>query len=312
VSIPSTGDWQRWTTVNVPVSINAGVQQITILFDTGGVNLNYMTVTSGSTASPTPTPTPTPSTGSTLSVATWNIKINDGSATHARVAMDHVLAIGPRPQVIFIQEAYASLLSTYVDELQKQTGHAWYGSFATECAPGQWSGSACKSVWYQGIAILSSFPIQSTSQKFFPFADCWTSARVGLRAAINVNGVAVQVFTTHLQTGGCTNDAQSRYNSMSQFKSWAAGFSKPQIVGGDFNADPDQIDTTSGMLPAFVDTKSVATGNTKTAFVSSPTMKLDYLFTDSGLRAQPISSQVFYATGSISDHYPVQTTFAVR
>ena len=310
VAIPATGNWQKWTTVNLTATLGGGVQQMTLLFDNGGVNLNYVTVGTASTTTTTTTTTTT--SGTTLSVATWNIKINDGSTTHARVAMDNLLAIGPRPDVIFIQEAYASLLGTYIDELRKQTGQAWQGVFATECAPGQWNGSTCVSTWYQGIAVLSRYGIVNSSFKFLPYKDCWTSARVGLRAALNVNGVTVQAFTTHLQTGGCANDAQSRYSSMSLLKSWASGFSKPQIVGGDFNADPDQIDTTSGMLPAFVDTWSVGSGNNKTAFGSSPTMKLDYLLTDSGLRAQPIASHVSYGSGSVSDHYAVQTTFVIH
>ena len=78
-----------------------------------------------------------------------------------------------------------------------------------------------------------------------------------MRAAIDVSGTTVQVFATHLQTGSCTDVAQARYNSMSQLKSWAASYSQPQIVAGDFNADMDQIDTTLGMLPNFVDSWAV-------------------------------------------------------
>src|SRR5262249_44884047 len=44
VSIPATGGWQNWTTVSVPVTLGGGVQQITILFDTGGMNLRAITV----------------------------------------------------------------------------------------------------------------------------------------------------------------------------------------------------------------------------------------------------------------------------
>jgi endonuclease/exonuclease/phosphatase family metal-dependent hydrolase len=123
----------------------------------------------------------------------------------------------------------------------------------------------------------------------------------------------VQVFTTHLQTGGCSNDAQARYNSMSYLKSWAGNYSQPQIVAGDFNADPDQIDTTSGMLPSFVDSwPIVGSGRGFTAFASNPTMKLDYWFSDSGGRAQPTFTMVVTSTGTVSDHYPVQATFNIR
>jgi endoglucanase len=44
VSIPATGGWQNWTTVNVAVSLGAGVQQMTVLFDTGGMNFREATI----------------------------------------------------------------------------------------------------------------------------------------------------------------------------------------------------------------------------------------------------------------------------
>jgi hypothetical protein len=44
VTIPATGGWQNWTTVNVPVTLGAGTQQMTIWFDTGGMNFRQATV----------------------------------------------------------------------------------------------------------------------------------------------------------------------------------------------------------------------------------------------------------------------------
>jgi len=46
VSIPPTGGWQTWQTVSVPVTLGAGSQQMTVLFDNGGMNLRYANVTS--------------------------------------------------------------------------------------------------------------------------------------------------------------------------------------------------------------------------------------------------------------------------
>jgi hypothetical protein len=46
VSIPATGGWQNWQTVSVPVTLGAGSQQMTVLFDNGGINLQYANVTS--------------------------------------------------------------------------------------------------------------------------------------------------------------------------------------------------------------------------------------------------------------------------
>jgi phosphatidylserine/phosphatidylglycerophosphate/cardiolipin synthase-like enzyme len=48
VSIPNTSGWQNWTTVSVPVTLAAGTQQMTLLFDTGSMNIEYANVTSSS------------------------------------------------------------------------------------------------------------------------------------------------------------------------------------------------------------------------------------------------------------------------
>jgi endonuclease/exonuclease/phosphatase family metal-dependent hydrolase len=100
---------------------------------------------------------------------------------------------------------------------------------------------------------------------------------------------------------------------MARLKSWASNYSQPQLVAGDFNADVNQIDTTSGMLPSFIDSwPLVGTGRGFTSFVPTPTMKLDYWFSDTSGRAVPTFTMVVPTTGSVSDHYPVQTTFMIR
>jgi endonuclease/exonuclease/phosphatase family metal-dependent hydrolase len=319
VSVPATGGWQNWTVVSTSVTLGAGTQQITLLFDTGGMNIDDFTVgagSSGSTVSVASAPAAAPSGGgggggTTLPVATWNIQINDGSETHARQAMDALMGVGPQPQVLVITEAWQYLFSVYIDELQRQTGRTWYGAFGTHCAAGTWNGSGCPQ-WSQGIGIFSIYPINGTNTTYFPYADCWTAARVGLQAGINVNGVTVNVFGMHLQTGGCGDDAGSRYASMRDFKNWAGNFSQPQLVAGDFNADPDQIDSSSGMSPNFADSWfAVGQGSRFTALLPNPNMKLDYWLADSGGRAQPVDSAVVQGLW-ISDHLPLRATFAIR
>jgi hypothetical protein len=63
VSIPPTKGWQSWTTVNVPVTLGAGQQQMTLLFDTAGLNIESVNVTAGS-APPGPVPPVPPVSGS--------------------------------------------------------------------------------------------------------------------------------------------------------------------------------------------------------------------------------------------------------
>src|SRR5262249_13991678 len=122
VGVPATGGWQNWTVVSTPGTLGAGRQQITLYFDTGGMNIDDFTVgATGSSGAPPPPP-PSGGGGTILPVAEWNIEINDGSDTHARQAMDMLLSIGPQPQVIVIVEAYQNLFGTYIEELQQQTG----------------------------------------------------------------------------------------------------------------------------------------------------------------------------------------------
>ena len=327
LDIPNSGGWQSWTTVSFTATLGAGVQQLTLLCDRGGYNIDAITISASdpsqssapvvaapsAPAAPSPAPVASNGGGGTLlPVVEWNIQITD-SETHARQVMDMLVGIGPRPEVIVIEEAYLPNYGIYLDELQRQTGQTWYGASASHCAAGDWNGSSCNTTWYQGVAIFSTHAITGTSTQLFPYSDCWTSARAGLRAQIDVNGIPVQVFATHLQTGGCTNDAQARYNSMRDLKWWASQYSSPQLVAGDFNADPDQIDTPSGMSPNFVDSWwSVGVGPRFTGLLPNAGMKLDYWFSDTSGRAQPSTSIVNMGAGSLSDHYPLEATFVIQ
>ena len=59
VTVPATGGWQAWTTVSVPVTLGAGGQLMTLLFDTSGLNIAYVKVVSASGGGGTPRPVPT-------------------------------------------------------------------------------------------------------------------------------------------------------------------------------------------------------------------------------------------------------------
>ena len=63
ISVPNTGAWQTWTTVNVPVTLAAGKQSMTVRFTTA--NINFRSVSIVATAA---SPAPPPSTGQTIKV----------------------------------------------------------------------------------------------------------------------------------------------------------------------------------------------------------------------------------------------------
>jgi hypothetical protein len=227
VSIPATGGWQTWTTVAVTVTLSVGTQQMTLLSDTGGFNVESIQINAGAGGANGSSGLGSSSSASPidLPVLDYNIQIDDSSVAHAHASMDQAIAVGPvRPQIITVEEAWLEHFDDYIHELEAQTGQTWYGSFATHCPLGDWNGTTCTAtptfpdLSDQGIGVFSTFPIVSSSVIYFPFPDCYTSARVGLRTALNVNGTIVQVFALHLQTGGCENDMQSRDNSMAMFK----------------------------------------------------------------------------------------------
>ena len=54
VNLPATGGWQTWETVTASVTLPAGQQVLTLNQDTGGWNLNYLTLAASSGGNPDP------------------------------------------------------------------------------------------------------------------------------------------------------------------------------------------------------------------------------------------------------------------
>src|SRR3954468_713165 len=74
VTMPATGGWQTFTNVVVPVTLGAGVQQMTLLFDTAGYNVSSVTVAavggggSGESSGGTPSAGSTPYSGTAIAL----------------------------------------------------------------------------------------------------------------------------------------------------------------------------------------------------------------------------------------------------
>jgi endonuclease/exonuclease/phosphatase family metal-dependent hydrolase len=156
------------------------------------------------------------------------------------------------------------------------------------------------------VGVFSSLSVVGSGTTFLPYADQWHSARGVARLAVNVNGVVLQVFGVHLPS-----TVSARAGAMSTLKAYASQSSAPQIAGGDFNADRNEIDP--AMSPNFVDSwGQVASGNGYTCPTPSPTMKLDYWLEDAGGRAVPAWSVVVTTAGTFSDHDALINSYTVR
>jgi len=74
VNVPATGGWQTWSDVSFTTTLAAGTQKMKLLFDTGGFNIDYVTVAAGSGGGSTSgggTPTVTATLTSPVSLTSY-------------------------------------------------------------------------------------------------------------------------------------------------------------------------------------------------------------------------------------------------
>ncbi len=102
LAVPATGGWQSWTTVSMPATLGAGVQQITLLFDTAGVNVETISVGSISVAS--------------ASVASVAVATSSGGSTWTVNAGDDLQAAldNARPGDTIVLSAGATFIGNFV------------------------------------------------------------------------------------------------------------------------------------------------------------------------------------------------------
>ena len=252
---------------------------------------------------PEPAPAPAPSTGSTLKILDWNI--HHGVGTDGKYNLDrfvsHIASSGANVVTLHEVERYTGWgnedqPAVFAAKLKAKTGKTWYYNFAQK--DGNSTGN--------GNLVLSTIPFESTGDYEL------SASRSVARGAIIVNGIRVNVFSTHLD-----DDSQStRVTQMKQVISWAATYPEQRIIAGDFNCYGSWIDT---METAYVDawlqavSKGVASGSGYT-YKSS---RIDYIFhSKSASRLYLTGMRVIDTRDSSnvmpSDHRPVVATYTVK
>jgi endonuclease/exonuclease/phosphatase family metal-dependent hydrolase len=188
----------------------------------------------------------------------------------------------------------------YAALLTAATGKTWYYTFAER--EGRTKG--------QGNLILSTLPIEASG------ATTLSYSRSAARAQLNVEGVAVNVFSTHLDA----DSAARRTTQMAELKAWTSGFAQQHIIAGDFNAWPGGTEITN--MAAFSrDAWAVAkAAGTTVAYAGNEagntrTSRIDYIwYSKSASRLTVKAAQVFdVRDGGVmpSDHRPVMATFQI-
>ncbi len=165
-----------------------------------------------------------------------------------------------------------------------------------------------------GTVILSRFPILECSNTLLPRTG--TNEQRGLtRALINVRGVPLQFYNTHLHT--TVADRLLQTAEIAAVVEAAPGGSK--VLVGDFNARP----TATEMAPIytrFLDAWQAAgaptadnpNGNTSPARLSgSPTSRIDYVCVSPRVTVAVAQVPINGQTRLASDHYPVVADIAL-
>jgi endonuclease/exonuclease/phosphatase family metal-dependent hydrolase len=157
-----------------------------------------------------------------------------------------------------------------------------------------------------GVAVLSKYPITSTSAHSLPLVE--SEGRVVLRAAIDAPLRPVDLFVTHL-----TNQSQGVQAQASDLVSWVSSFAgRPKLLAGDFNASPSS-GVYSLLCGAFVDTWSAVHGQPggPTIPADKPALRIDYVLVDRASATRPLAVQVL-GDPALSDHLSVISTVEVH
>jgi endonuclease/exonuclease/phosphatase family metal-dependent hydrolase len=186
--------------------------------------------------------------------------------------------------------------------LRSRTGRTWYYNFAQR--DGNTNG--------QGNLILSTFQLESSSDYELSYS------RSVARVAVIVNGIRVNVYSTHLDA----DSSSRRSTQMRELLSWADNYPEQRIIAGDFNAWPGATEI-SIMKADYKDSWAVAqsldidvaySGNTAGNTRNS---RIDYIWhSENASRLKLKQVRVYDVRNSSgvmpSDHRPLMATYEVK
>lgn len=155
-----------------------------------------------------------------------------------------------------------------------------------------------------GNGILSKFPIKFRDHRLLTQVGA-SEQRGWLKAVVDVNGNDLSFWCTHLDSRSTNAE---RLLSVTNFNSWLDNETAPVIFVGDFNDNPFGA-VYNRMTSKWNDTWAqigVGLGNTIPA--SSPSSRIDFIWTSKDAPFTPVSAHVPVTT--ISDHRPVVATLS--
>ncbi|MDC3412161.1 endonuclease/exonuclease/phosphatase family protein [Aquibacillus sp. 3ASR75-11] len=145
-----------------------------------------------------------------------------------------------------------------------------------------------------GIAILSKYPIIESEN--IELSSYGNEPRGLLRTKIDVGGILVSVFNTHLGL-----DTSERLAQIKEITRVTSSFVRPRILLGDFNAEPNSEEIKWLLHEGdFVDCfKEIE--NAVTFPADNPNRRIDYILTSKSIK---FSNQNMMHT-QVTDHLPI-------
>ncbi|HEU5130572.1 MAG TPA: endonuclease/exonuclease/phosphatase family protein, partial [Pyrinomonadaceae bacterium] len=183
------------------------------------------------------------------------------------------------PDLVSLCEMPPDDIGNLVSLLNQKTGRSWYYHFVAK-APGI----------PEGNLILSKTSFSSASSRYLSY-----ERSVG-QVTVNIGGKNVNFFATHLDA----YSSSVRYQQVTELQSFMSGFSEPRIVGGDFNAGPDQSEAIH-MAEQYYDSWMQAMNiGTATAYPDNPVYmhtrtrrgRIDYLWVSRNANVVIKSTQI--------------------
>jgi endonuclease/exonuclease/phosphatase family metal-dependent hydrolase len=162
-----------------------------------------------------------------------------------------------------------------------------------------------------GTLILSRFPIRSCTNTPLPRTGENEQRGLGL-AVIDVRGVAVRFYNTHLHTTAADRLLQTPVIATALGAPGTSDVAATVMVG-DFNARPEAAEL-QPILARFTDAWRMATaapadnpnGLTSPAGLDgAPRNRIDYVFVSASAKVRAVSVPVDAKTRLAADHYPI-------
>jgi endonuclease/exonuclease/phosphatase family metal-dependent hydrolase len=247
-------------------------------------------------------------TAATLKVLDWNTHHGVGSDGVYNIDRFVPYIVGSGANVVSLNEVEKftgwgneDQPARYAEMLKAATGKPWYYAFAER-------DGAAKG---QGNLILTTFPLAASGQTLLSYS------RSVARVQIVVNGVTVNIFSTHLDADSATR----RVTQVAELKAWASTFSQQHILAGDFNAWPGAAEIANMTAVANDAWAAAKTQGTSVAYSGNEAgntrnSRIDYIwYAKAAAQLTLKGARVFdtrdAASVTPSDHRPLMATFEV-